>query len=668
MTEHKYKMSMSLSVLKQLGINLYSDVPPVISEAVANSWDADADEVQINISNDEIVIEDNGQGMTIKDANDKYLFIGYERRKDSGEMTDKWKRKVMGRKGIGKLSLFSIANIVEVHSVKDGERHGFRMNVVEIEKQVKEGKGHADYLPKPLSGDEIRVKNENGTIIVLKELRKKRLTKTAAALRKRIARRFGIIGEEYHFTVKIDGVPVTIEDRDYFKKIQYLWYFGEKSEKYKGYCDPQKLEYSEQREIKILYPNGLGKDEETFQIAGWIGTVNLPSDLEVEEENLNKIVIMARGKLAQEDILEDFSEGRIFSKYLIGEISADFLDSEGDDDAATSNRQEIIKDDPRYEPLKKCVNAELKYIGNKWTDLRNESGTERALEIITIKNWFNTLIGDDRKYARNLFGKINQITIDSEDVKNELFKQIVLAFENLKYRRKLALIEKINTDNLSSFTGILADYDDIEATMYYQITKGRIGVIQKFHQDIEENVLEKIIQKYLYDHLWLLDPSWDRGTETPLMEQSVKKEFGKIDAGLSPDELKGRYDLKYKNPSGKHIIIELKRADRILSKTDIIYQAEKYRDALKKCLKAIHKEEEPVEVIVLIGKPLTDWTDKTKIEDSKRMLDTINTRVIMYQQLIEDAYRAYNSFLEKNKEIGKLRTLIEAIETELLNN
>lgn len=661
---------MSLSVLKQLGIYLYSTVPPVISEAVANSWDADADEVEINISNDEIVIEDNGHGMTIEDANKKYLFIGYERRKDKGEITDKWKRKAMGRKGIGKLSLFSIAKVVEVHSVKAGERHGFRMNVNEIEKQIKEGKGHAEYLPKSLSTDEIRVKNGNGTIIVLKELRKKRLTKTTAALKKRIARRFGIIGKEYHFTVKINGVPIAIEDRDYFKKIQYIWYFGEDSDKYKGYCDPQKLKYSERREnkIKIIYPNGPGKNEETFHIAGWIGTVNLPSDLEVEEENLNKIVIMVRGKLAQEDILEDFSEGRIFSKYLIGEIYADFLDSEGDEDAATSNRQEIIKDDPRYEALKKWVNSELKYIGNKWTDLRNKSGTERALKIKAINNWFNTLIGDDKKYAQNLFGKINQITIDSEYVKNELFKQSVLAFENLKYRRKLALIEKINTDNLNSFTEVLADYDDIEATMYYQITKGRIGVIQKFQQNFEKNVLEKIIQKYLYDHLWLLDPSWDRATETPLMEQQVKKEFGKIDAGLNPEEDKGRFDLKYKNPSGKHIIIELKRSDRTLSKTDIIDQAEKYRDTLKKCLKAAHKEDEPVEIIVLIGKPLKDWADKTKIEESKRMFETINTRVITYQQLIEDAYRAYNSFLEKNKEIGKLRMLIEEIETELLNN
>ena len=34
----------------------------------------------------------------------------------------------MGRKGIGKLSSFSIARVVEVFTVKDGERTAFRMD------------------------------------------------------------------------------------------------------------------------------------------------------------------------------------------------------------------------------------------------------------------------------------------------------------------------------------------------------------------------------------------------------------------------------------------------------------------------------------------------------------------------------------------------------------
>ncbi len=37
-----YSMTLSLNVLNHLGLNLYSNAPAVLAEAVANGWDADA--------------------------------------------------------------------------------------------------------------------------------------------------------------------------------------------------------------------------------------------------------------------------------------------------------------------------------------------------------------------------------------------------------------------------------------------------------------------------------------------------------------------------------------------------------------------------------------------------------------------------------------------------
>ena len=50
-----------------------------------------------------------------------------------------------------------------------------------------------------------------------------------------------------------------------------------------------------------------------------------------------------------------------------------------------------------------------------------------------------------------------------------------------------------------------------------------------------------------------MDPSWDRATETPYMEQTVKKEFDKLnlEVKLTDAEMNGRYDIKYKNDSGE---------------------------------------------------------------------------------------------------------------------
>ena len=98
--EHKFTMSLSLNVLNHLGINLYSNVPAVLSEIVANSWDADAENVTIAISSDEIIIDDNGCGMTVSDINSHFLKVGYQKREDESSTT-KIKRRNKSRKGKG---------------------------------------------------------------------------------------------------------------------------------------------------------------------------------------------------------------------------------------------------------------------------------------------------------------------------------------------------------------------------------------------------------------------------------------------------------------------------------------------------------------------------------------------------------------------------------------
>src|SRR5690554_5039766 len=97
-----YKMTVDLNVLDHLGINLYSNIAAVLTEAVANAWDADAETVDIKIDpdGDWIEITDDGIGMSIDDMNGKYLRVGYRRRVEdveNGKKTAKG-RPVMGRK------------------------------------------------------------------------------------------------------------------------------------------------------------------------------------------------------------------------------------------------------------------------------------------------------------------------------------------------------------------------------------------------------------------------------------------------------------------------------------------------------------------------------------------------------------------------------------------
>ena len=657
---NKYEMRMSLNVLNHLGLNLYSNVPAVLSEVVANSWDADATHVDIEIADDKITITDDGHGMSEADINEKYLNVGYERRKKEQVRTPKHDRPVMGRKGIGKLSLFSIAETVVVHTVvKEREKSGFVMSVADIKAAMKQEE--STYHPKPLDESKITLKEE-GTQIILMDL-KKRVSQAPSALRKRLARRFSIIGHD-NFNVAINDEPVTIEDRDYFHKLQYLWHYGDGSEKYRDFCKSERLEHAEERPGTIAVPSEDDFDAIDDQVTGWIGTVRKSGDLNAEDggDNLNKIVVMVRGKLAQEDILEDFSEGGLYTKYLIGEIHADFLDHDDSDDIATTSRQEIIKDDPRYRALQDWVRGELKHIQSRWTDLRKEQGEQEARKIDAIDKWLEGLNSGERRQAKSLFGKIGQLTLDEND-KAGLYQQCVLAFENIRYKGKLEALEQITPENLDAVTQIFAALDDIEASLYYRIVQERLRVIEALRAHVGDNAKEKVVQKYLYEHLWLLDPSWDRATETPLMEQNVQKEFAQLDAGLTNDEKEGRFDIKYKMTSGKHVIIELKRASRVLNQYDLLKQVEKYGEALRKLVRANGKNE-PVEVVCIVGKPLSQWTDTEREERSKRTMAEQNVRVVLYNQLIEDAYRSYQAFLDKNQEAGRVHRFIRNIETE----
>ena len=674
MSEHsKYQMNISNTVLYHLGINLYSNVPAVLSEVVANSWDADATNVYVEIEGDKITISDDGHGMDFKDINEKYLLVGYPRRMHNETVTDRYKRKVMGRKGIGKLSLFSIAETVKVETLKDGVKNGFVMSKQEIDDHI-EQKNEQPYEPEPLSESEIEL-TEDGTRIVLTDL-KKRITKAHANyLRKRIARRFSIIGDEDNFNVFVDGSPVEITDRDYFHKIQYLWYYGEDSEKYVKLCSNlENPEHTEKKDGTIEIRNEDNIENLTDSVKGWIGTVRKPNELtdtnvagkKDVNENLNKIVVMVRGKLAQENILDDFRQSGFYTKYLIGEIHADFLDMDNLDDIATTSRQEIIKDSWRYEALKNWLKNELFHIRDKWDEWRSEIVTREVNQIPAIKEWLDELKPKEREQAESLFSKIGKVHLDNEENKNQLYIHTALAFENLLYKGALDQLERISVENIPAFMEILSNFDDIEASLYYQIIQERLRIISKLHNAVEDNAVERTIQEILYEHLWLLDPSWDRATETTFMEQTVQKEFEEIEAKemLTDEELNGRYDIKYKMTAGKHVIIELKRANRRLDQYDLLRQVEKYGEALRKIVRAIGKNE-PVETVCLVGQDLVQWSDAEQRERSKKTMEQQNVRVVLYHELIEDAYRTYNSFLELRHEHGRVYRLIKNLEIEV---
>ena len=649
--ENKYEMTLSLNVLRHLGFGLYSNIAAVLSEVVANAWDADAKNVSISIDAQDghVTIEDDGHGMTVDDANDKYLTVGYERRK-SESRTPVLERPVMGRKGIGKLSLFSIARTVEVHTVKDGIKHGFVMDSDQIEAIIADGR-EAEYNPEAVDPDDVDL--ERGTRITLANM-KRQLQWTGKPLRRRLARRFSIIGALHDFNIVLDGQPITIEDREYQDKVQYLWTFGDAGLRCRDAAS--NLEEHEERNNHI--------DDTGYAIDGWIATAFKSGQLKDPDtkESLNNLVIMVRGKLAQEDILEEFGEGGLYTKYLFGEIHADFLDLDDEDDIATTSRQRLIEEDPRYKALKHKLNAELKWIENRWTQLRNQQGTGQALVFPQIKEWFGHLDADQRTSAKRLFGRINQLPIEDDDQKRQLFVSGVLAFESLKLRRMLHRLDDVSTQNLGALNDVFIQLDDLEASAYYQIAKDRLQVIRKLTGLVDDDAKERALQDHLYKHLWLLDPSWERATATEVMERRIHTALGGVYRSLTKKQRNSRLDIYYSTTGNKHVIIELKRANRVLTTSDLHSQISKYYAAAEKVLAATDRSNEPIEVICVIGRPLRDWDESPSGEArSRETLRANNARTVTYDGLIDNALKAYQDYVDRGEEAGRVYRLIQEI-------
>lgn len=651
-------MSLSLNVLNHLGLNLYSNVPAVLSEAVANAWDADAEHVDVRIDpeDERIEIVDDGHGMDGEDVNNRYLRVGYRRREDDERpnRTPKHNRPVMGRKGIGKLSLFSIAETVKVYTTKDGEQHAFQMNVDDIKEAIGEEEVAAStvqpqiYTPTVL--DEFPDDLEQGTKIVLEDL-KKRVHTAESALRKRLARRFSILEPEYNFTVRVNGDRIDITDRDYFHKIQFLWTFG--SDEYVDYRRDDKLQEHEHRSATT---------ENGYEVEGWIGTVEKPRDLvedhpgeDSEADDLNKISLMVRGKMAKADLMEDFNDSRMFTKYLVGEIHADFLDADDKEDIATSSREDMVKDDPRYQELLDFLRVELNHIANRWGYLRNEQGSEEARKIDVIDMWYESLSPDNREQAQKLFGKINQMAVNDEEDRKELFKYGVLAFEDLKYKENLEELEATTAEDADEVARVLEDLEDIEATRFHQTVNQRLRVIEKLQEQLEEDALETVLQEHLGEHPWLLDPSWERAAGTDRMEERMRVDFDEEN-----DVAVGRLDLKCVRTAGKNVVIDLKQPDYEPTQDELESQAEEYRTSLEDMLRKRGRPGGAAEVVFVVGHMPASEDDAGR--GAPRTLELENARVLRYDNMLEETREAYEAYINDSADAGRLSRLIDEIE------
>ena len=360
--------------------------------------------------------------------------------------------------------------------------------------------------------------------------------------------------------------------------------------------------------------------------------------------------------MIHEDILKDIKAGGLYTKYLIGELRADFLDSDDGDDIITSNRQGLNEDDPRYILFRDWVaESVMKPIGNRWRDWRRDQATAKAKENPVVKKWFSTLGKTDRQFAKKLFGKIGSFPLEDEEARKELYRHTILAFERLKFRDLLGGIDSLGDElNLEGFGALFDSIDELEAAQYHRIASGRMEVIKAFQTKLDVNEKEQVIQKYLFEHLWLLHPAWERATTDQVMEKNVQKALNVAVDSLSDEEKKARLDIAFRSAPGHHVVIELKRYEARVHHSVLYTQLSKYHSAITKAL-AKFDDKRTFEIIAVLGH-LPHGGDMDKV---KKAFQAYDARWVTYDNLISEALASYDDYLKADKAVSDLAAMLE---------
>ena len=362
-TRKDFTFEISLSVLDHLGRNLYRSFTTVLGEAISNSWDADANNVWIYIdrkSNDLIIIDD-GIGMSADDFQNKFLKIGYSKRK-GGEINSPNGRPFIGRKGIGKLALLSCARKVHILSKKiNGDYIGGIIDNSGLDQAITDDLTPQEYLLGKTNQSLLEPfanKSQSGTIIFFEDI-KEGIKHSIEYLRKIIALYFRFSLLDDSFSIFFNDEIITLDDlHSLFEKTEYVWTINDLH-------DPHLLE----KMLKIKEPQKNLTTPNT--ISGFIASVEKPQDLKaIGTDERASVDLFVNGRLREKDILKHIPTARLAENYFYGQIHFNGLDDEKD--RFTSSREGIIANDKKFNNFLEDLLGVIRIILHDWDEWRRK--------------------------------------------------------------------------------------------------------------------------------------------------------------------------------------------------------------------------------------------------------------------------------------------------------
>lgn len=492
--DQQYRFEISLSVLNHLGRGLYRDIITILGEAISNSWDADATNVWINFDKEasRLVIMDDGEGMDENDFQNKFLKIGYSKRKDKTLKSKKRSHPFIGAKGIGKLALLSCSKKISIFSKKKSA-HDYVGGVIDnsgLDEAIKGDKNVEEYNLQKFDLSlikDIEPKPDSGTILVFDDLGSNLTNHTLDYYRKMIALYFNFSIFDNDFKIYFNGNVIGVKDLEsLINSTEFFWCINDY--KNDNFLDKLKLNASNGK-IKRLDLN-----VEHPKIYGFIASVEKPKDLKIPyiKEPLT-IDLFVNGRLREKGILKYISSQRVVESYLYGQIHFDELDS-GEGDPFTSSRDGVISGNEKFESLLENLKPVLSKIFEEWDILRisrSEEGDDESQFITKKERSARSFVNEASK---NYFSKI------SDNAKKKTDKWL----KNLQKNAALNLDSYVNcfiSENILRMF-ILDQKCPIKKNFLEEAKKYRTNEKKSLtHHNISGNVREQISNDNLISYL-----------------------------------------------------------------------------------------------------------------------------------------------------------------------
>ena len=630
-----YKMEFDIGTIKHLGLQMYSTLPPVIGELVANGWDANASKVEITIpdtpldpSTSEIVISDDGIGMSDQDVRNKYMITGRDRRESekSDETPKPLKRKVMGRKGIGKFSSFGIAKEIEIESVQDGETSRFIMNYDKMIEQAAERS--VDFQALPTTGTV-----SNGTKITLRKFTKFNSRRIPIdRLRRGLARRFSVIGGQSDFEIVINGSPISPQERDLSALLdkdadgnRYIWNY---------------------EDVRI-------KDDEDWTVSGWIGALDRTSP---NLDGIDRgIALMARGKLVQEPFVFEAIVGQQYAlSYIIGELHVEFVDDT--EDTIGTNRNALVWDTEANAALKEWGRKEVNRIAREWANKRGDDN-RRSLEQNELYQNFKRRAGETgNNRAQNLADQLVRQTVEKNPTATfeELEPIIQMSLDFLEFDAFWEIASDLVEADLHDTGKILdlfREWQVVEAKEMAKVTQGRITTIEKLQNLIERNALEvPTLHNFLKEFPWVIDPRWTLVDDEVRYSDILRRQFPEPADLPAKDR---RIDFLCVRESTNLVVVEIKRPNLRASMNEL-NQIERYvsfvRDHVARTTDPEYRYEN-VMGYLLCG----NTVDTFEVRGKRDNLAKAQIYVKLYSDLLDMAQRVHKKFIIRYNQLKEAK-------------